>query len=199
MGRGPDVVVAWRGKLMWNREVANKPSPLVQPSQASAAATAPKPTRPSEREPDNIGKSVVIKGELSGSEDLTIEGQVEGSIELEQHVLTIGPNARIRAEVSAKAVVVLGEVTGDIKATEKVAIRDSGAVSGDIVAPKVAIAEGARFRGGIDMQAAVAVPSGSGDVPELSPQGQVRSSSQRIQTNAAGQKETATSPAASRH
>ena len=184
---------------MWNREVANKPSPPVQPAQASGAATAPKPTRPSEREPGNIGKSVVIKGELSGSEDLTIEGQVEGSIELEQHVLTIGPNARIRAEVSAKAVVVLGEVMGDIKATEKVAIRDSGAVSGDIVAPKVAIAEGARFRGGIDMQATVATPSGSGEVPELSPQGQVRSSSQGLQAKAAAQTTTDTSPAVSRH
>ena len=141
----------------------------------------------------------MIKGELSGSEDLTIEGQVEGSIELEQHVLTIGPNARIRAEVSAKAVVVLGEVMGDIKATEKVAIRDSGAVSGDIVAPKVAIAEGARFRGGLDMQAAVVAPSGAGEVTELSPQAQVRPSSQRLQAKAATQTETGTSPVASRN
>ena len=200
MGGGPDVHSAWLGKLMWNREEASKPAPPVQPTQASGAATAPKSTRSSEREPGNIGKSVVIKGELSGSEDLTIEGQVEGSIELEQHVLTIGPNARIRAEVSAKAVVVLGEVMGDIKATERVAIRDSGTVSGDIVAPKVAIAEGASFRGGIDMQVTVAAPSGPGEVTELSPQGQeVRSSSQRLQAEAAAQTETGRSPAASRH
>ena len=100
----------------------------------------------------NIGKSVVIKGELNGSEDLTIEGQVEGKIELRQNVLTIGANARIKAQVFAKAVIILGEVTGNVTATEKVDIRDNGAVDGDIAAPRVAIAEGAHFRGSIDMQ-----------------------------------------------
>ena len=81
----------------------------------------------------NIGKSVVIKGELNGSEDLTIEGQVEGKIELRENVLTIGPNGRIKAQVFAKAVIVLGEVTGNVTATEKVDIRDNGSVDGDIV------------------------------------------------------------------
>ncbi len=100
----------------------------------------------------NIGKSVVIKGELSGSEDLTIEGQVEGKIELEQNVLTIGPNGKIKAQIVAKAVVVQGEVTGNITATERVDIRDNGSVDGDMSAPRVAIAEGAHFRGSIDMQ-----------------------------------------------
>ena len=102
----------------------------------------------------NIGKSVVIKGELNGSEDLTIEGHVEGKIELREHVLTIGPNGKIKAQVFAKAVIVLGEVTGNITATEKVDIRDNGSVDGDIVSPRVAIAEGAHFRGSIDMQRA---------------------------------------------
>ena len=102
----------------------------------------------------NIGKSVVIKGELNGSEDLTIEGQVEGKIELRQNVLTIGPNGRIKAQVFAKSVVVLGEVTGNVTASEKVDIRDNGSVDGDIAAPRVAIAEGAHFRGSIDMQRA---------------------------------------------
>ena len=100
----------------------------------------------------NIGKSVVIKGELTGSEDLTIEGQVEGKIELKQNVLTIGPNARIKAQVAAKIVVVQGEVHGDISATERVDIRDNGSVDGDVSAPRVAIADGAHFRGSIDMQ-----------------------------------------------
>lgn len=100
----------------------------------------------------NIGKSVVIKGELSGSEDLTIEGQVEGKIELRQNVLTIGPNGKIKAQVFAKAVIVLGEVTGNVTASEKVDIRDNGSVDGDLVSPRVAIAEGAHFRGSIDMQ-----------------------------------------------
>ena len=100
----------------------------------------------------NIGKSVVIKGELNGSEDLTIEGHVEGTIQLREHVLTIGPNGRIKAQVFAKAVIVLGEVTGNVTASDKVDIRDNGSVDGDIVAPRVAIAEGAHFRGSVDMQ-----------------------------------------------
>ena len=100
----------------------------------------------------NIGKSVVIKGELSGSEDLTIEGQVEGKIELKDNVLTIGANGKIKAQVFAKALVVLGEVTGNVTASEKVEIRDGGSVDGDIVSPRVAIAEGAHFRGSVDMQ-----------------------------------------------
>lgn len=100
----------------------------------------------------NIGKSVVIKGELSGSEDLTIEGQVDGKIELRQNILTIGPNGRIKAEIFAKAVVVQGEVVGNITATEKVDIRDAGSVDGDLAAPRIAIADGAHFRGSIDMK-----------------------------------------------
>jgi cytoskeletal protein CcmA (bactofilin family) len=100
----------------------------------------------------NIGKSVVIKGELNGSEDLTIEGHVEGTIQLKEHVLTIGPNGKIKAAVFAKAVIVLGEVTGNVTASEKVDIRDNGSVDGDIISPRVAIAEGAHFRGSVDMQ-----------------------------------------------
>ena len=99
-----------------------------------------------------IGPSVLIKGELSASEDLRIEGQVEGAIHAREHVLTIGPNARIKAQVFAKTVIVFGEVTGDLTATEKVDIRDDGAVDGDIVAPRLALAESAHFRGSVDMQ-----------------------------------------------
>jgi cytoskeletal protein CcmA (bactofilin family) len=108
-----------------------------------------------------IGKSVVIKGELNGSEDLTIEGHVEGTIQLREHILTIGQNGRIKAQVFAKAVIVLGEVTGNVTASEKVDIRDGGSVDGDIISPRVAIAEGAHFRGSVDMQrkGAIAVPA----------------------------------------
>lgn len=106
----------------------------------------------------NIGKSVVIKGELNGSEDLTIEGQVEGKIELRQNVLTIGANGKIKAQVFAKSVIILGEVTGNVSASDKVDIRDNGSVDGDIAAPRVAIAEGAHFRGSIDMQKVAGKP-----------------------------------------
>jgi cytoskeletal protein CcmA (bactofilin family) len=151
---------------MWKRDDAVKPTPPAGTGPAPVQSGNPPATEPvrtvsdsqrgSEREKTtvNIGKSVVIKGELSGSEDLTIEGQVEGKIELRQNVLTIGSNARIKAQVFAKAVVILGEVTGNVTASEKVDIRDNGSVDGDIASPRVAIAEGAHFRGSIDMQRA---------------------------------------------
>ena len=118
----------------------------------------------------NIGKSVVIKGELSGSEDLTIEGHVEGRIDLKDNVLTIGPNGKIKAEVFAKAVIVLGEVNGNVTASEKVDIRDNGSVDGDIASPRVAIAEGAHFRGSVDMQRQAAAKQQQQAKPANQPQ-----------------------------
>jgi len=159
---------------MWKRDDAVKPgSPGGGPAAAGTGQSpqnnintppAPEAARSSdqargmEKGPVNIGKSVVIKGELTGSEDLTIEGHVEGKIELRQNVLTIGPNGRIKAQVFAKSVVILGEVTGNVTASEKVDLRDNGSVDGDIAAPRVAIAEGAHFRGSIDMQRAGGKP-----------------------------------------
>ncbi|HEY1301927.1 MAG TPA: polymer-forming cytoskeletal protein [Vicinamibacterales bacterium] len=145
---------------MWKRDEAVKPTsshpttsaPVAsQPVTAVPAAAQPE-LRRIERDMVNIGKSVVIKGELNGSEDLTVEGHVEGRIELKDYVLTIGPNGKIKAQVSAKAVIVLGEVHGNVTASDKVDIRDGGSVDGDIIAPRVAIAEGAHFRGSVDMQ-----------------------------------------------
>ena len=101
-----------------------------------------------------IGKSIVIKGELSGNEDLTIEGRVEGKIDLNQNLLTVGENGKVKAQVFAKTVVIIGEVLGNVTAVEKVSIQEKGAVDGDISAPRVAIAEGAHFRGSIDMRRA---------------------------------------------
>ena len=145
---------------MWKRDEAVRPASgqTVVPQQPQApapvAASSPHPSTNQKGESDivNIGKSVVIKGELNGSEDLTIEGQVEGTIQLREHVLTIGPNGRIKAQVFAKSVIVLGQVSGNVTASEKVDIRDNGSVDGDIVSPRVAIAEGAHFRGSVDMQ-----------------------------------------------
>ncbi len=130
----------------------------------------------------NIGKSIVIKGELNGSEDLTIEGQVEGTIQLRDHVLTIGPNGRIKAQVFAKAVVVLGEVTGNVTASDKVDIRDNGSVDGDLVSPRVAIAEGAHFRGSVDMQrkGAAAQPEKAAAKSASPPQPPVPQAAQRV-------------------
>jgi cytoskeletal protein CcmA (bactofilin family) len=154
---------------MWKRDESVKPTTPAPPTPAAPAAAPqhhqaqPQQTTSDmrsqiERDKVNIGKSVVIKGELSGSEDLTIEGHVEGRIELRENVLTIGPNGKIRAEVFAKAVIVLGEVAGNVTASEKVDIRDNGSVDGDIISPRVAIAEGAHFRGSVDMQRGTAKP-----------------------------------------
>ena len=180
---------------MWKRDDAAKPNapggpgpapaqPGSVPPAAEAApgkpAHAGDPQRGQEKTAVNIGKSVVIKGELNGSEDLTIEGQVEGKIELRQNVLTIGPNGKIKAQVFAKAVIILGEVTGNVTASEKVDIRDNGSVDGDIASPRVAIAEGAHFRGSIDMQKGAGAQKTDGkpaaaSVPAASPQGQTSS------------------------
>ncbi len=117
----------------------------------------------------NIGKSVVIKGELNGSEDLTVEGSVEGKIELRDHVLTIGSHGKIKAEVFAKVAIILGEVIGNITATEKVDIRENGSVDGNIVSPRVAIAEGSHFRGSVDMQKKPTVTPAPAAKPEVKP------------------------------
>ena len=143
---------------MWKRDEAVRPAsapPATAPQTVPITGTSgirPETSRLMEKDIVNIGKSVVIKGELNGSEDLTIEGHVEGTIQLREHVLTIGPNGRIKAQVFAKAVIVLGEVIGNVTASDKVDIRDNGSVDGDIVSPRVAIAEGAHFRGSVDMQ-----------------------------------------------
>src|SRR5262245_10254749 len=124
---------------MWKRDEAVKPSSSQPPvpvapavsAQPLTPTTAHQPeTRRIERDVVNIGKSVVIKGVLNCSEDITIEGHVEGKIELKDHALTIWPNGRIRAQVFAKSVIVLGEVNGNVTATEKVDIRDGGSVDG---------------------------------------------------------------------
>jgi cytoskeletal protein CcmA (bactofilin family) len=173
---------------MWKRDEAVKPAsgqpaptpatPPVPSQQANApAAQQPDVRRQIERDVVNIGKSVVIKGELNGSEDLTIEGHVEGKIELKDHVLTIGPNGKIKASVFAKSVIVLGEVNGNVTASEKVDIRDGGSVDGDLVSPRVAIAEGAHFRGTVDMQKKGASgqqkPSQGSSMPQQQPAQQV--------------------------
>jgi cytoskeletal protein CcmA (bactofilin family) len=189
---------------MWKRDEAAKPGNQPQPSPAPAAPAAPPPVAETARTQPitsvdthrglektvNIGKSVIIKGELNGSEDLTIEGAVEGKIELRQNILTIGPNGKIKAQVFAKSVVILGEVTGNVTASEKVDIRDNGSVDGDITAPRVAIAEGAHFRGSIDMQRAGGKPGeAAGGKP-----GEAKSDKDKTEQKAAAQAPAANQP-----
>jgi cytoskeletal protein CcmA (bactofilin family) len=99
-----------------------------------------------------IGKSVVVKGELSGSEDLIVDGEVEGSISLKGQTCTVGPNGRVRANIEARNVVVHGRVNGDIHATERVELRKTASLAGDISTARISIDDGAFFKGGIDIQ-----------------------------------------------
>jgi cytoskeletal protein CcmA (bactofilin family) len=100
----------------------------------------------------HIGKSVLVKGELSGSEDLYVDGEVEGSIELHDHNLTVGPNGRIRANVNAKEVVIQGRVDGNVTGTDRVELRKSAVLAGDITTQRIVIEDGAYFKGGIDIR-----------------------------------------------
>jgi cytoskeletal protein CcmA (bactofilin family) len=100
----------------------------------------------------HIGKSVVIKGELSGSEDLYVDGNVEGTIELRNHSLIVGPNGKVKATVTAKAVMIQGNVEGAITASDRVELKKTAVLNGDITTQRVAIEEGAAFRGKVDIQ-----------------------------------------------
>ena len=127
----------------------------------------------------HIGKSVVIKGELSGSEDLYLDGEVEGTIELQKNALTVGPNSRIRAHVNAREVIVHGKVDGNVRGTDRVELKRTAVLVGDIQTQRITIEDGAYFKGSIDIQregkkeaqsyTAAAVPAGVG----VSPQGSV--------------------------
>ena len=112
-------------------------------------------SRPSEgarTEVAHIGKSVVVKGELSGSEDLYLDGEVEGSIELREHHLTIGPHGKVRASVNARDVVVHGQVNGNVRGSERVELKKSAVLTGDIVTQRIVIEDGAVFKGSLDTQ-----------------------------------------------
>lgn len=133
---------------MWNREASPKNEEARQP-QTTAPAVAGRPLE-ERRVVAWVGKSVVFKGDLISSEDMAINGRVEGTIELRDHDLTIGPDADIRADIVAKTVSVGGAVTGTITASDKVAICETGSVDGDIISPRLAMADGALLRGRVD-------------------------------------------------
>ena len=99
----------------------------------------------------SIGKSISIKGDLTGEEDLVIEGTVEGKIDLPTNELTIGETGKVNAEVYAKSIVVVGSISGNVSATEKLEIQSSGLIDGDVRAPRLIIQEGAQLNGSVEM------------------------------------------------
>ncbi len=144
---------------MWNRESQKSPSLAVSTPPIRAAEPPPVPPPPepiSSAPPAPVaqakakGSTLVIRGELVASEDLVFEGQFDGRMSLPDHVLTIGLGSQVSAEVSARVVVVHGSITGNVFASERVEIRSSGRMMGDLVSPRVMMNDGATFKGRLE-------------------------------------------------
>lgn len=135
---------------MWNQSEETKASVPAAPQRAPAPVQPPVERRTTAW----IGKSVTIKGDVLSEEDLAIDGRVEGTIKLGDHSLTVGEGALIQAELNAHTITISGAVTGNVTATDKIEIRETGSVDGDIKAPRVAVREGAILRGRVDTSAA---------------------------------------------
>jgi cytoskeletal protein CcmA (bactofilin family) len=126
---------------------------------ASDTAAAPRPvTTTTTSDQATIGKSLVIKGEVTGSESLYIDGRVEGSINLSGNRVTVGRNGVVAANINAREIVVLGKVRGNLTASDRVDIRSDGSLTGDVVAARISIEDGAFFKGGIDIRKAGGKP-----------------------------------------
>ena len=128
-------------------EVPSAPS-----STTSQTAVPPRPTPRGSGQPARIGSSLDCEGKLRGDEDLVVDGRFRGEIQIPTHMVTIGTDGKVEGEVLASAIVVEGEVRGNLVATEQVLVRASGKVHGDIRAPRVALDQGCRFKGAIDME-----------------------------------------------
>jgi cytoskeletal protein CcmA (bactofilin family) len=137
---------------MWNRDQAQKTEPMPQQPTHSVPSSPSAPFPAEERRVVAwVGKSVLFRGDLISSEDMTIDGRIEGSIEVRNHHLTIGPNATIEADVAARQVTVFGKLAGSLTAEERVEIRHGASVEADITCQSLAIQEGAFFCGKVAM------------------------------------------------
>jgi cytoskeletal protein CcmA (bactofilin family) len=137
-----------------------RPSAPVQTTAplASEPAAPPRPVTTTTSDQATIGKSLVIKGEVTGSESLYIDGRVEGSINLSGNRVTVGRNGVVAANINAREIVVLGKVRGNLTASDRVDIRSDGSLTGDVVAARISIEDGAFFKGGIDIRKAGSKP-----------------------------------------
>src|SRR5579859_2979832 len=130
------------------RPATPNPMPTAEPTPVAA----PRNAVVNNQEQASIGKSLVIKGEVSGSESLYIDGRVEGSINLAGNRVTIGRNGVVSANINAREIVVMGKVKGNLQAQDRVDIRNEGSLTGDVVAQRISIEDGAFFKGGIDIR-----------------------------------------------
>jgi len=159
-----DTETEW-GARMWGKKDNMPPAPPEKPSgppvssvqEAKAVSSIPM-VKPSEAERERsggghalIGKSVQVKGEISGSEDLYVDGEVRGAIELREHSLTVGPHGKVEANVNAREIIVNGALNGNVHASEKIEIRKTGSLMGDLTTARIIIEDGAYFKGSIDI------------------------------------------------
>jgi cytoskeletal protein CcmA (bactofilin family) len=124
----------------------------VRPSTPAPAFEAPARAATAGADQATIGKGLYVKGEITGSESLFIDGKVEGSINLPGNRVTVGRNGQVAASINAREIVVLGKVRGNVSATDRVEIRAEGALTGDVAAARISIEDGAFFKGGIDIR-----------------------------------------------
>jgi cytoskeletal protein CcmA (bactofilin family) len=136
--------------MSWKK--SNKDNPPIQtPFQNPPQPSGPKSQPSSAREQALIGSSIKIEGNLSGGEDLLVEGQIDGKIELDQHNVTIGTNGRIKADIHGQIIIVMGEVKGNLYGSEQIILRKSSKVRGNLFAARVSLEDGSDFKGSIDM------------------------------------------------
>ncbi len=140
-----------RPEVTPNVEPVAPPPPPYMETPMNETTSKVVSTTPASQRHTLLGQTVVLRGELSANEDLLIEGQFDGTLSLEDHCLTVGAEGQVKAEIRARQVVILGTITGKIVAREKVEIRRSGRLMGDLMAGAVAIEEGAYFKGSIDI------------------------------------------------
>ena len=129
-----------------------RPAAPATPSYEPAVRTSTGSAQPASADQATIGKSLVVKGEVSGSESLYIDGKVEGAINLPGNRVTVGRNGQVAANITSREIVVLGKVRGNMNATDRVDIRSEGALTGDVTAARISIEDGAFFKGGIDIR-----------------------------------------------
>ena len=144
--------------LFKNKRGDEEPEPSAVPASSPAPVLASPPPAPVRAERGgsttmaNIGKSLRIKGDVEGDEDTVIEGRVEGRVTLKNHHLTVGANGEVQGEVSGKQVTVVGRVTGNVVASERIEVRETGQVQGDVISPRLLVTEGALINGAITMK-----------------------------------------------
>jgi cytoskeletal protein CcmA (bactofilin family) len=127
-------------------------APQAPTSYEPAARTSTAAAQPVSGDQATIGKSLVVKGEVTGSESLYIDGKVEGAINLPGNRVTVGRNGHVAANITAREIVVLGKVRGNMTASDRVDIRSEGSLTGDVTAQRISIEDGAFFKGGIDIR-----------------------------------------------